>query len=117
MLMVDKLQLEEVVYVSWEESERGWGTRPDGISLHLTKEDFKVFLEKYWDRMPKEVPDEYSRPAGEPGIVYASPDLYKKIQEGDHGLRLWGYEETELVSKKKLVHGKRRSGWAPLSKE
>jgi len=39
--------LEQVVYVSWEESERGWGTRPDGCSLHLTKADFEIYLDNY----------------------------------------------------------------------
>jgi len=27
-----------VYAVEWEESERGWGVRPDGISLHYSKE-------------------------------------------------------------------------------
>ncbi len=102
--MANKPQLEEIVYVSWEESERGWGTRPDGSSLHLTRNDFQIFLEAYWAKMPDEVPDEYSRPAGKPVIAYASPDLYKRIQEGAHGLRLWQHEESELVLKKDLVY-------------
>ncbi len=30
-------KLEDAVYVSREESEREWGTIPDGFSLHITE--------------------------------------------------------------------------------
>lgn len=49
----------------WEESEEGWGVRPDGFSLHLTKEGLKRYINEYWDSMPEEIPAEYSRPCGE----------------------------------------------------
>jgi hypothetical protein len=35
----------EVVYQSWLESERGWGVRPDGYSLHLSLGDRKRFID------------------------------------------------------------------------
>ena len=35
----------EVVVQKWEESERGWGTRPDGFSLHLTEAYIQAFIE------------------------------------------------------------------------
>jgi hypothetical protein len=97
-------KLKEVVYVSWIETERGWGVRSDGCSLHLTKEDFKGFVEQYWSKMPDDVPDEYSRPAGGPEIAYVTQKLYKKIQESDKGIRLWKDEEGELVEKGDLVY-------------
>lgn len=50
----------------WEESERGWGTRPDGYSIHLSKKDLDIFINEYWEKMPNQVPDVYSRPYGEP---------------------------------------------------
>lgn len=109
--------LEEVVYVSWEESERGWGTRPDGCSLHLTKEDFKEYLRKYWFGMPDEVPDEYSRPAGRPVKACVSKTLYEKIKESDYGIRLWKFEEIKEVENKNLVYGSEKSGWVMIKKE
>jgi hypothetical protein len=33
----------------WEESERGWGVRPDGCSLHLTKDDCKSYIQKTYE--------------------------------------------------------------------
>jgi len=103
--------LEQVIYVSWEESERGWGTRPDGCSLHLKREDFQVHLDNYWDKMPDEAPDEYSRPAGTPVAVSVGLRLYARIKETKHGLDMGPVEERELVSSGELVYGSQRSGW------
>lgn len=76
-----------VVFQRWEESERGWGTRPDGYSLHLTKEDREAFIQEYWDRQPKgEVPDEYSRPEGEPYFADIGPDLFTKLSNSKNGI-------------------------------
>lgn len=72
----------------WEESERGWGTRPDGFSLHLTKEDLDAFIRAYWDRMPKSyVPDEYSRPDGDPYRCPVNDRIYAKIKASKNGIR------------------------------
>ena len=76
----------EVVVQKWEESERGWITRPDGFSLHLTDEDREAFIHAYWARMPDEVPDEYSRPSGKPYKAEVGEEILKKIQESDHGI-------------------------------
>ncbi len=104
-------KLEEVVYVSWEESERGWGVRPDGCSLHKTEPDFQAFLKKYWAGMPNEAPDEYSRPAGEPVKAYVTKTLYKEIKKSKNGIYLWNSEEIKAVKDKQLVYDTKRSGW------
>lgn len=58
---------EYVAYlVSWTESERGWGQRPDGVSLHLTQEDAKDYISKHWEEEKKSnagggTPDIYVR--------------------------------------------------------
>ena len=106
-----KPKLEEVVYVSWEESEAGWGTRPNGCSLHLTQEDFEVFERKYWKKMPKDVPHEYSRPVGEPVKMYVRMKLYDQIKSSNHGLRLLSHEEYKATKNKELMYGSERSGW------
>ncbi len=111
-----KVQLEEVVYVNWEESERGWGTRPDGCSLHLTEKDYKTFLKDYWDKQPDRIPDEYSRPVGRAVPAHVCSELYEKIKQTDSGLRLMDHQETELAEKKDLVYGAQRSGWVAVSK-
>mgnify|MGYP001573228924 CR=1 FL=1 len=106
-----KKNLENAAYVSWEESERGWGTRPDGCSLHLTEEDYRKFVNMYWKGMPNEVPDEYSRPAGSPCEVKVSKRLYDEIRRSKYGLRYFDDNECSLVKKKELVFVGERSGW------
>jgi len=103
--------LETVIYISWEESERGWGCRPDGCSLHLSEKDYKTYLKEYWAGMPDQVPDEYSRPAGKAVEVQVAKNLYQKIQGSENGIRLWNREEDELAKKGELKYGSERSGW------
>ena len=71
----------------WIESERGWGIRPDGNSYHLTTEDRDPFIKEYWARMPKEVPDEYSRPYGKPTVIEVKKSFYKEVRGTKNGLR------------------------------
>jgi hypothetical protein len=77
----------EVVVQKWEESERGWGVRPDGYSLHKDEAARSRFIRAYWDTMPKETPDEYSRPAGKPYMAEVTPEEYAALRpDGD---RYW----------------------------
>ena len=76
-----------VVRQSWEESERGWGVRPDGYSLHLTQSDRNVFVRAYWDSMPEEVPDEYERPTGETFPVEVDEETFDLVHTSKNGIR------------------------------
>jgi len=79
--------------ITWTESERGWGQRPDGASLHLTQEDSVAYVEAYWEQEKVRnaaaggggVPDEYERPDGEGKRVLISTALLKVIQESKTG--------------------------------
>jgi hypothetical protein len=116
-IMQYKTQLKQsIIYVNWEESERGWGSRPDGCSLHLTEKDYQKYVKKYWDKMPKEAPDEYSRPVGEPTPALVTASLYEQIKDAKrrYGLRFWNHEQRELEKKKELVFKAKRSGWVPI---
>ena len=99
---VNEKLLEQVVMLEWEESERGWGARPDGYSLHLNIDDCNMYIEKYWDSMPDKAPDEYSRPAGEPCNVNVSNETYKKLQESKIGLRIYSHEAKNYFIKKEV---------------
>lgn len=78
----------------WEESERGWGTRPDGYTLHMLREDVVGFLV---DMRAKEresyggaTPDEYSRPDGSEPYEWLCEDaaLIEKVRASSCGI--WG---------------------------
>ena len=77
----------QVIVQKWEESERGWGTRPDGYSLHLTKADRVAFIEAYWRRMPDEVQDEYSRASGSPYSAEVDEATFARVKAGKRGIR------------------------------
>lgn len=78
-----------VVVQKWEESERGWGVRPDGYSLHATDEDRLAYIKAYWDSMPDSPPDEYSRPSGSPYQAEIDSGTYGKLTEAGLGLRVY----------------------------
>lgn len=83
-----------VIYQNWDESERGWGVRPDGCSLHYSQEDLRCFIRGYWDSMPDEIPDEYSRPVENPYRAIVSKELYDKLlnSKNPHGCRVFQHE-------------------------
>jgi hypothetical protein len=70
-----------VVVQKWEESERDWGVRPDGYSLHADEGARHAYVDAYWARMPDTTPDEYSRPSGTPytAKVALSDDEQKQM--------------------------------------
>jgi len=84
--------MKTVVRQRWLESERGWGSRPDGSSYHLNMNDREAYIEEYWDRQPDSTPDEYSRPEGKPTLVDVDKKLYKEIKKSKNGVRKWRHE-------------------------
>jgi hypothetical protein len=80
----------EVVVQKWEESERGWGTRPDGYSLHLTEKDREAFVKAYWKGMPSEAPDEYSRPDGTPYTTKVCTKHFTLVKKSKNGVTFIG---------------------------
>jgi hypothetical protein len=65
--------------VTWVEFERGWGNRPDGYSLHPSKTSWDTYYAAYRGALPKETPDEYSIPEGEPVAVEVDDMLAEKL--------------------------------------
>lgn len=83
-----------IILQRWEESERGWGTRPDGYTLHLTNSDRDKFVEafnKKHNNLP-EAPESYTRTTGGPQPVSVVKDGYFHRQlvkeKTKHGI--WG---------------------------
>jgi len=81
-----------VICQKWEESERGWGTRPDGYTLHLTDTDRKQFVQDYWDKMPDSAPDEYSRPCGTAYPCEVDDETFLAIKESKNGV--WKFDNN-----------------------
>lgn len=78
-----------VLYQAWEESERGWGVRPDGYSLHIDKSHRDKFVEALLKRQSDyfkerglkdgEAPAEYTRVSGDPAPVNVTRAIYRQI--------------------------------------
>ena len=52
----------------WEESEKNWGVRPDGYTLHMTPTDAKSYIKAFNDKLPEgPAPDVYTRPVRDGG--------------------------------------------------
>lgn len=81
---------------TWTESEAGWGTRPDGISIHKSKESYELYVENFWKDQPRETPNEYSRPDSRQRVATISDDLLKKLEESENGFRVWQHELKNL---------------------
>ena len=85
-----KNSMKKVILQEWLESERGWGTRPDGCSIHLSEEDRKVFISQQVEGLPDDfVPDEYSRPDGDPSEAWVDNDIYDNMIESEEGVGAW----------------------------
>jgi hypothetical protein len=76
-----------VVCQKWEERERGWGSRPDGYTLHLTEAHRRRFVQEQWDALPDVAPDEYSCPCGTPYTCQVTEEVYQELQQ--HGGSRW----------------------------
>lgn len=90
--------------ITWTETERGWGCRPDGVSLHLSATDARKYVADYWEREKAqnpsgEVPHEYSRPDDDGSPVLVSKEIYDQIRESHNGIRLWSSKVSELKKK------------------
>ena len=107
-----------VICQGWEESEAGWGVRPDGFSLHLTLEDCEAYAEAFWKRQKdffrnegvSGTPNEYTRQSGRPFETIVNQTIYDKIAASENGIRCW----RSIVDGQKVtgVPWPANSGWA-----
>ena len=83
----------------WLESERGWGTRPDGYTIHKTLEDVTKFVDAYVKAHHQDgVPDVYNRPDdGAPYII--------QITDEQNGFLNRVPSETDLKTNPELAYG------------
>lgn len=69
--------------IDWTEFECGWGQRPDGYTLYLTRERASQHIDDHWAaykiQYGNTVPDDYSAPS-EPYLVECTEDIIKRIQ-------------------------------------
>lgn len=98
--------MKTVVCQRWEESERGWGVRPDGCSLHLSETDRLAFCKEFWARERKnniggQTPEEYSRESGRAILLDVDDLTYALVSKSNNGIWLLESEFRELLKEMK----------------
>jgi len=101
----------QAILVEWTESERGWGQRPDGYSVHLNQQAAVDYIQSYQDKLPVTVPNVYTRPDDKHNwqTIKVSDELYAKIVSSDNkSVRLWNHPNEDYPLKPELVYKIRR---------
>lgn len=96
-----------VLCQEWEESERGWGCRSDGFSIHLNEGDAKQFATNFWKRQREisgpGVPSEYTRESGKPFWVCVTKSIFQELEnytkDGKFGIKYASYCSSIKQSK------------------
>jgi len=95
--------MNKCLFQLWEESERGWGVRPDGCSIHLDESEYRKYISSiYESRKDDHVPDEYDRIVGKNIECFISDTLYDKLVESG-SLRLLESEKNNLISMQEII--------------
>jgi hypothetical protein len=95
--------MKKVYLQYWEESEKGWGIRPDGCSLHIDVEEHKKYINSiYENRKINEVPNEYDRIIGEPIICFVKDDLLESLKKKGT-IRLLECETNNLLKLEEIT--------------
>lgn len=96
--------MNKVILQIWEESERGWGTRPDGCSMHIDLKERENYIQTIYDSRKSEtsIPDEYERIVGEGVEAFIEDELYKLVQK-DKSIRLTQYQMNNLMNMEEIT--------------
>lgn len=69
--------------IDWTEYERGWGSRPDGTTLHNSKEIADAYIDDFiieqTKRYGKTAPDEYTSP-GTPELIEINEEIHEALE-------------------------------------
>lgn len=84
-----------IIFVqNWEESERGWGIRPDGYTAHPNRAHRDAYVKWYNAEYNNQAhaPDEYTRTSGEPIPVQVDIKIYTQLVAkcAKPGSAVWG---------------------------
>jgi len=94
--------MKKVILQYWEESERGWGVRPDGCSIHHDIKSHGDYIKTIYEKRDCNfIPDEYDRIVGHPIEIEISESLFGQIKENG-SLRLFEYEMNNLLKMKEI---------------
>ena len=94
--------MNKVILQLWEESEKDWGIRPDGCSIHLDESLRSTYVKDLYRDRGSDVPNIYERVLGEPIIAFVNDDIYA-ILETKGSIRLLEYEMNNLINLEEII--------------
>ena len=94
--------MNKIVLQLWEESERGWGIRPDGCSIHLDDKERLLFIDNEYSNRSESIPDEYERIVGGPLDAYVTDSIFGILTESK-SIRLAQHEMSNLLTLEDLI--------------
>ena len=94
--------MNKVILQLWEESERGFGTRPDGCSIHIDSDNRNNYIKSIYDSRKDEVPNIYDKIIGSELEAFIDDDLFKKLNE-EKSIRLIEPELNNLIKFEELI--------------
>jgi hypothetical protein len=96
--------MNKVILQIWEESERGWGTRPDGCSMHIDLKERENYIQTIYNSRKSDtsIPDEYERIVGEGVEAFIEDSLYNLVQK-DKSIRLTQYQMNNLMNMEEIT--------------
>jgi len=96
--------MNKVILQIWEESERGWGTRPDGCSMHIDLKEREKYIQSIYDsrKSDESIPHEYDRIVGEGVEAFIEDALYTLVVK-DKSIRLTQYQMNNLMGMEEIT--------------
>lgn len=96
--------MNKVILQIWEESERGWGTRPDGCSMHIDLKEREKYIQAIYDsrKSDESIPNEYDRIVGEGVEAFIEDSLYSLVEK-DKSIRLTQYQMNNLMGMEEIT--------------
>ena len=94
--------MNKVILQLWEESERGFGTRPDGCSIHIDSDNRNNYIKSIYDSRKDEVPNIYDKIIGSELEAFIDDELFKKLNE-EKSLRLIEPEFNNLIKFEEII--------------
>jgi len=96
--------MNKVILQIWEESERGFGTRPDGCSMHINLKEREKYIRSIYDsrKTDTSIPNEYYRIVGEGVEAFIEDSLYTLVEK-DKSIRLTQYQMNNLMGMEEIT--------------
>jgi len=96
--------MNKVIMQLWEESERGWGVRPDGCSLHIDAIERDKYVASIYKKREQDliVPNEYDKIVGNGIDIFVDDVLYLQIRD-KNSIKIIESDLNNLINMEQII--------------